>query len=144
MITSPAFAGKRWGVLGLARTGRAVAAALAASGGEVWAWDDGEAARASYEGALVDRIQQARNEGIAGIVINAGAYTHTSVALRDALSAVALPYVEVHLSNVFARESFRHHSYLSDKAIGVIVGFGPKGYRLSLLALHEHLAASPA
>ena len=100
--------------------------------------------QSNHEGALVDRIQQARNEGIAGIVINAGAYTHTSVALRDALSAVALPYVEVHLSNVFARESFRHHSYLSDKAIGVIVGFGPKGYRLSLLALHEHLAASPA
>ncbi|MES2884981.1 MAG: type II 3-dehydroquinate dehydratase [Pseudomonadota bacterium] len=99
--------------------------------------------QSNHEGVLVDRIQQARNEGIAGIVINAGAYTHTSIAIRDALLAVAVPYVEVHLSNVYARESFRHHSYLSDKAIGVIVGFGPKGYRLSLLALHEHLASSP-
>ena len=99
--------------------------------------------QSNHEGMLVDRIQQARSEGIAGIVINAGAYTHTSIAIRDALLAVAVPYVEVHLSNVYARESFRHHSYLSDKAIGVIVGFGPKGYRLSLLALHEHLTATP-
>ncbi len=97
--------------------------------------------QSNHEGALVDRIQQARREGVAGIIINAGAYTHTSIAIRDALLAVALPYVEVHLSNVHARETFRHQSYLSDKAIGVIVGFGPKGYRLSLLALHEHLAA---
>lgn len=99
--------------------------------------------QSNHEGALVDRIQQARGEGVSGIVINAGAYTHTSIALRDALAAVAIPYVEVHLSNVHAREPFRHHSYLSEKAIGVIVGFGPKGYRLSLLALHEHLAATP-
>ena len=99
--------------------------------------------QSNHEGALVDRIQQARDEGVVGIVINAGAFTHTSIAIRDALLAVALPYVEVHLSNVYARESFRHHSYLSDKAIGVIVGFGPKGYRLSLLALHEHLTATP-
>lgn len=99
--------------------------------------------QSNHEGVLVDRIQQARSEGIAGIVINAGAFTHTSIAIRDALLAVAVPYVEVHLSNVYARESFRHHSYLSDKAIGVIVGFGPKGYRLSLLALHEHLTAAP-
>ncbi len=99
--------------------------------------------QSNHEGALIDRIQQARNERIAGIVINAGAFTHTSIAIRDALLAVAVPFVEVHLSNVYARESFRHHSYLSDKAIGLIVGFGPKGYRLSLLALHEHLAASP-
>lgn len=98
--------------------------------------------QSNHEGALVDRIQQARTEGVAGIIINAGAFTHTSIAIRDALLGVALPYVEVHLSNVYAREPFRHHSYLSDKAIGVIVGFGPKGYALSLLALHEHLAAS--
>lgn len=98
--------------------------------------------QSNHEGALVDRIHQARTEGVAGIVINAGAYTHTSIAIRDALLAVGLPYVEVHLSNVHARESFRQHSYLSDRAIGVIVGFGVKGYRLSLLALHEHLAAS--
>lgn len=97
--------------------------------------------QSNHEGALVDRIHQARVEGVAGIIINAGAYTHTSIALRDALLGVNLPYVEVHLSNVYAREAFRHHSFLSDKAIGVIVGFGAKGYRLSLLALHEHLAA---
>lgn len=99
--------------------------------------------QSNHEGALVDRIQAARGEGVAGIIINAGAFTHTSIALRDALLGVAIPYVEVHLSNVYARESFRHHSYLSDKAVGVIVGFGPRGYRLSLLALHEHLASSP-
>ena len=98
--------------------------------------------QSNHEGALVDRIQQARAEAVAGIIINAAAFTHTSIAIRDALLGIALPYVEVHLSNVYAREPFRHHSYLSDKAIGVIVGFGPKGYRLSLLGLHEHLAAS--
>lgn len=100
--------------------------------------------QSNHEGALVDRIQQARAESVAGIIINAGAFTHTSIAIRDALLAIALPYVEVHLSNVYAREPFRQQSYLSDKAIGVIVGFGPRGYRLSLLALHEHLAALPA
>jgi len=98
--------------------------------------------QSNHEGALVDRIHQARAESVAGILINAGAYTHTSIALRDALAGVAIPYVEVHLSNVYAREPFRHHSYLSEKALGVIVGFGAKGYRLSLLALHEHLAAA--
>ena len=98
--------------------------------------------QSNHEGALVDRIQQARTEGVAGFIINAGAFTHTSVALRDALLGVALPYVEVHLSNVYAREAFRHHSYLSAHATGVIVGLGPKGYRLSLLALSEHLAAT--
>ena len=100
--------------------------------------------QSNHEGALVDRIQQARAERVAGIIINAGAFTHTSIAIRDALLGIALPYVEVHLSNVYAREPFRQQSYLSDKAIGVIVGFGAKGYRLSLLALHEHLAAQPA
>ena len=100
--------------------------------------------QSNHEGALVDRIQQARTENVAGIVINAGAFTHTSIAIRDALLGVGLPYVEVHLSNVYAREAFRQHSYLSDKAIGVIVGFGAKGYRLSLLALHEHLASLAA
>lgn len=98
--------------------------------------------QSNHEGALIDRIHAARHEAVAGIIINAGAYTHTSIALRDALAAVALPYVEVHLSNVHAREPFRHHSYLSEKAIGVIVGFGAKGYALSLLALHEHLATT--
>ena len=99
--------------------------------------------QSNHEGQLVDRVQQARVDGIAGIVINAGAYTHTSVALRDALLAVAIPYVEVHLSNVYAREAFRQHSYLADQAIGVIAGFGPESYRLGLLALHTRLASSP-
>ncbi len=99
--------------------------------------------QSNHEGALVDRIHQARADGVAGIVINAGAFTHTSIALRDALLGVALPYVEVHLSNVHAREDFRQQSYLSDRALGVIVGFGPLSYRLGLLALHEHLAATP-
>ncbi len=84
------------------------------------------------EGALVDRIQQAGRAGVDYILINAGAYTHTSVALRDALAAVAIPFIEVHLSNVFAREAFRHHSYLSDIAVGVICGLGAGSYRAAL------------
>jgi 3-dehydroquinate dehydratase-2 len=83
--------------------------------------------------ALVDRIQAARGEGVDFIVINAGALTHTSVALRDALAAVAVPFVEVHLSNVHRREEFRHQSYLADLAVGVIAGLGAAGYRLALL-----------
>lgn len=95
--------------------------------------------QSNHEGELVDRIQQAGRDGVAAIIINAGAYTHTSVAVRDALLAVGIPYWEVHISNVYARESFRHHSHLSEKAAGVIVGCGPIGYRLALLALHERL-----
>lgn len=95
--------------------------------------------QSNHEGELVDRIQQAGRDGVAAIIINAGAYTHTSVALRDALLAVGIPYWEVHISNVYAREAFRHHSHLSEKAAGVIVGCGPIGYRLALLALHERL-----
>lgn len=95
--------------------------------------------QSNHEGALVDRIQQARGDLVAAIIINPGAYGHTSIALRDALIGVALPFVEVHLSNVFAREEFRQRSYLSDKAAGVIVGFGAQGYRLALQALHEKL-----
>lgn len=85
------------------------------------------------EGALVDLIQAAR--GARGIVLNAAAYTHTSVALRDAVAAVGVPTIEVHLSNVFAREPFRHHSYLSPVARGVICGFGPQSYVLGIQAL---------
>ena len=85
---------------------------------------------AEYE--LIDRIQTARSEGIDSILFNPAAFTHTSVALRDALLAVALPFIEVHLSNVHRRESFRHHSYFSDIAEGVIVGLGADGYRLAL------------
>lgn len=99
--------------------------------------------QSNHEGALVDRVHQARGEGVAGILINAGAYTHTSIALRDALLAVAIPYVEAHLSNVYAREAFRQHSTLAEKAVGVIAGFGPDSYRLGLLALHKTLATIP-
>jgi 3-dehydroquinate dehydratase II len=88
--------------------------------------------QSNHEGALVERIQQAAREPVGWILINAGAYTHTSVALRDALSAVALPFIEVHLSNVFAREAFRHRSYLSDIAVGVISGLGAGSYRAAL------------
>lgn len=93
----------------------------------------------NHEGQLVDRVQQAREDGTAFILINAGAYTHTSVALRDALAAVALPFIEVHISNVYAREAFRHHSHLSALAAGVIVGCGPLGYSLALQAAHHKL-----
>ena len=96
--------------------------------------------QSNHEGALVDRIQQASGEAD-GILINAGAYTHTSIALRDALLAVALPYVELHLSNVHAREQFRHNSYLADKAIGVISGFGASSYFLALEGMVAHLSA---
>lgn len=88
--------------------------------------------QSNHEGALVDRIHAARTDGTEFIVINAGAYTHTSVALRDALAAVALPFVEVHLSNVYKREEFRHRSLLADLAVGSIVGLGPAGYRYAL------------
>lgn len=88
--------------------------------------------QSNHEGELVDRIQAAHADGTDFIVINAGAYTHTSVALRDALSAVSIPFVEVHLSNVHKRETFRHHSYLSDVAQGVIVGLGAYGYEAAL------------
>lgn len=88
--------------------------------------------QSNHEGALVDRIHAARLDGTDFILINAGAFTHTSIALRDALAAVAIPFIEVHLSNVHRRESFRHHSYLSDLAVGSIVGMGPAGYRFAL------------
>lgn len=86
--------------------------------------------QSNHEGAIIDRIHQA--SGFDGIIINAGAYTHTSIAIRDALLAVKVPFVEVHLSNVYAREEFRHKSYLSDIAKGVIAGFGWMSYALAL------------
>jgi 3-dehydroquinate dehydratase-2 len=88
--------------------------------------------QSNHEGALVDRVQAARNESVRYVLINPAAFTHTSVALRDALTAVAIPFIEIHLSNVHAREPFRHHSYFSDKAVGTIVGLGPLGYELAL------------
>lgn len=94
--------------------------------------------QASGEGALIERIHAARREQIACIVFNPAGYTHTSVALRDALLATAMPFVEVHLSNVAAREPFRRHSYFSDIALGTITGFGASGYQLALQAAMQH------
>jgi 3-dehydroquinate dehydratase II len=88
------------------------------------------------EGVLVDWIQEAGDKAV-GIVLNAGAYTHTSIAIHDALRSAAIPVIEVHLSNIFARESFRHHSYVSPVAKGVICGLGPHGYTLAIDALAE-------
>ena len=90
--------------------------------------------QSNAEHELVERVQAARSDGTAFILINPAAYTHTSVALRDALAAVAIPYIEVHLSNPHAREPFRHHSYFSDMAVGVVAGFGADSYRFALAA----------
>lgn len=91
-----------------------------------------ESFQSNHEGALVDRIQAAGRDGTSFIIINPAAYTHTSVALRDALAAVGLPFVEVHLSNIHKREAFRHHSYVSALAEGVICGLGAEGYQFAL------------
>lgn len=111
-------------------------AALAAAGAELGA--QVECFQSNHEGALVDHVQQ-RAGAVDGFVVNAAAYTHTSVALADALAGVARPYVEVHLSNVFARERFRHRSYLAAGALGVVSGFGADSYLLGLRALVEHV-----
>lgn len=95
--------------------------------------------QSNHEGALVDRVHAARDEKVDFLLVNPGAYTHTSIALRDALLGVSIPFIEVHLSNVHAREPFRQHSYFSDIAAGVIVGFGVLGYRLALQAAHDLL-----
>ncbi|WP_018157316.1 type II 3-dehydroquinate dehydratase [Demetria terragena] len=97
--------------------------------------------QSNHEGALVDEVQRLRGN-VDGLIVNAAAYTHTSVALRDALAACDAPFIEVHISNVHAREGFRQHSYLSDIASGVIVGCGPQGYELALRRLHA-LTARP-
>jgi len=88
--------------------------------------------QSNHEGALIDRIHVARTDGTSFLIVNAGAFTHTSIALRDALAAVALPFIEVHLSNVHRREEFRHRSLLADLAVGTIVGLGAAGYRYAL------------
>jgi 3-dehydroquinate dehydratase-2 len=101
-------------------------------GAKLTAW------QGNHEGALVDRIQAARQDGTDFIIINAAAYTHTSVAIRDALAGVAIPFIEVHLSNLYKREPFRHHSYLSDLAVGLISGLGADGYEAALRYAVRH------
>lgn len=96
------------------------------------------ALQSNHEGVLVDAIHAARDQH-SGLLINAGAYTHTSVAIRDAIAGVNIPTVEVHLSNIYRREPFRHHSYIAAIAVGQISGFGPNSYRLGLQALVHHL-----
>lgn len=95
--------------------------------------------QSNAEHELVDRIHQAAADGVAFIIINPAAFTHTSVALRDALAGVAIPFIEIHLSNIFAREDFRQQSYFSDLAIGVISGLGAQGYELALTAAIKNL-----
>lgn len=95
--------------------------------------------QSNTEGEIVDRIQAAQSEGVFYIIINAGALTHTSVALQDVLAATAIPFIEVHISNVYAREAFRHHSYLSALASGIIVGVGTQGYELAMEAVIRRL-----
>jgi 3-dehydroquinate dehydratase-2 len=98
-----------------------------------------ESFQSNHEGALVDRIQTTAREGCRFIIINPAAYTHTSVAMRDALAAVDLPFIEVHLSNIHKRETFRHHSFFSELALGVICGLGAQGYQLALTCAIEQL-----
>jgi len=98
--------------------------------------------QSNAEHELIDRVQGAKDSGVAFVIINPGAYSHTSIALRDAFLGVALPFIEVHLTNIHAREEFRHHSYLSDIAVGSIVGLGAQGYELALEAACARLAAT--
>jgi 3-dehydroquinate dehydratase-2 len=95
--------------------------------------------QSNHEGALIDTVQKAQSKGFDGILINPGAFAHTSVALRDALAGSGLKFVEVHISNVYKRESFRHNSYLSDISSGMVVGFGTTGYLLGLRGLCQQL-----
>ena len=96
--------------------------------------------QSNHEGNLIDRIHAAKNDGFVGIIINPGGLTHTSVALRDAISSVDLPVIEAHLSNIHARESFRHHSYVSGVVVGQVSGFGAMSYQLALRGLVAHLS----
>jgi 3-dehydroquinate dehydratase-2 len=91
-----------------------------------------DAFQSNHEGALIERIHAAKKQDIAWIIVNPGGFTHTSVALRDAFAAVQIPFIEVHLSNIYARETFRRHSYFSDLAVGTICGFGSRGYDFAL------------
>ena len=91
------------------------------------------------EGALIDRVQAAKQEGVQIVIVNPAGYSHTSVALRDVFLGVAMPLIEVHISNIYAREAFRHHSYFSDISVGTLLGFGPAGYSLALTAAAARL-----
>jgi len=115
-----------YGASTLADVEQAAQAQAAAAGAQLACY------QSNHEGALIDRIHAARSEGVEFIVINPGGYTHTSVALRDALAGVAIPFIEVHISNIYRREEFRHHSYLSAIAQGTICGLGIEGYRLAI------------
>lgn len=97
--------------------------------------------QSNHEGELIDAIHEAGKNRAAGIVLNAGAYTHTSIALHDALKAVAVPAIEVHISNIFAREDFRHHSYIARAAVASLCGFGIDGYRLAISGLAAQIGA---
>lgn len=101
-----------------------------------------EATQSNSEARLIELVHQAKAREVSFIILNPAAFTHSSIALRDALLAVSIPFIEVHLSNVFSRETFRHHSYFSDIAVGVIVGLGPLGYELALSAAVYHLSHS--
>lgn len=98
--------------------------------------------QSNHEGTLIDEIHAAKGV-FDGLILNAGAYTHTSVALMDAIASVELPCIELHLSNVHAREEFRHKSYIAKVALGIICGFGASGYTLAITAMHDHLQAAP-
>jgi 3-dehydroquinate dehydratase-2 len=121
-----------YGSLTLAQINDGLAALAADLGVSLTAW------QSNHEGELVERIQAARDDGTDFIVINAAAYTHTSVAVRDALAAVSIPFIEVHLSNLYKREPFRHHSYLSDLAVGLISGLGADGYEAAVRYAARH------
>jgi 3-dehydroquinate dehydratase II len=127
-----------YGRVTLAEIDKALAGKAQAAGAELSSF------QSNHEGAIVDRIQQARTEQVDFVLINPAAYTHTSVAIRDALAGVALPFIEIHLSNVHTREAFRHHSYFSDLAVAVVCGLGWKGYMYALDFALERLAMNAA
>jgi len=122
-----------YGVATLDDVNRALVSRGDAAGAQV------ETFQHNHEGDLIDRVHQAARDRVDFIVINPAGYTHTSIALRDALAATAIPFVEVHLSNIYAREAFRHHSYFSDLAVGVVSGLGAHGYELALEYALRHL-----
>lgn len=103
-----------------------------------------EVFQSNHEGALIERVHQSKKQGVSWIIVNPAGLTHTSVALRDAFAAVSIPYVEVHLSNIQARESFRRHSYFSDLAVGTICGLGSRGYDLALEFVLQSLSPRSA